>query len=333
MDGGGHLARSLRQAGFKAVPILKMGVARAVAAWAGLQRLRARRRMPAPIARQPQSSSSRLIAQFERYLPRRAGAMLTFAVLLTSVWLGVVRGDHLAEVGEALDDVRNAVANAAGFQITAITITGRKQLSQEDVLAIGGITGRSSLLFLDAATVRDRLKANSWIADATVMKLYPGRLQIDVTERQAFALWQKDGAVSVIAEDGAILQPFISRRFTTLPLVVGVGADSAARYFLALLDQYPQVASQVRAAVYVGTRRWNLRLKNGLDVRLPEYDVGRALATLSRLDREDRLLSRDIVSVDMRLNDRLVVRLSDEAAKAREDLLKDKKPKRKANDA
>ncbi len=86
-----------------------------------------------------------------------------------------------------------------------------------------------------------------------------------------------------------------------------------------------------KAAIFVGERRWNLRLKDGLDIRLPEQDVGNALAMLSRLDKEDKLFSRDIVAVDMRLPDRLVVQLSDDAAKAREDQFKDKK-KKKAGD-
>ena len=63
-----------------------------------------------------------------------------------------------------------------GFRITTVAINGRKQLSQDEVLAIGGVNGRSSLLFLDAAAVRDQLKANPWIADATVIKFYPGAL-------------------------------------------------------------------------------------------------------------------------------------------------------------
>jgi cell division protein FtsQ len=128
-----------------------------------------------------------------------------------------------------------------------------------------------------------------------------------------------------------VLEPYVTRRFATLPLVVGKGAETRARDFLALLDRYPQVRSVTKAAIFVGERRWNLRLADGLDVRLPENDVGNALATLSKLDQEDKLFSRDIVAVDMRLPDRLVVQLSDDAAKARDDLLK--KPKKKAGDA
>jgi cell division protein FtsQ len=188
-------------------------------------------------------------------------------------------------------------------------------------------------LFLDAAVVRDKLKANPWIADATVLKLYPGRLQIDIVERTAFALWQRDGRISVIADDGAVLEPYLSHSFISLPLVVGLGAETRARDFLALLARYPQVRALTKAAVFVGERRWNLRLKDGLDIRLPENDVGNALAALSKLDKEEQLFSRDIVAIDMRLPDRLTVQLSEDAAKAREDLFKDKKTKKKAGDA
>jgi cell division protein FtsQ len=224
------------------------------------------------------------------------------------------------------------MANSVGFRITTVAINGRRQLSQDEVLAVGGVNGRSSLLFLDAATVREQLKANPWIADATVIKYYPGALQIDIVERSPFALWQQNGRLSVIAEDGAVLEPYVTRRFVSLPLVVGKGAESRARDFLALLARYPQVSSVTTAAVYVGERRWNLRTKDGLDIRLPENDVGNALATLSRLDKEDHLFSRDIVAIDMRLSDRLTVQLSDDAAKAREDQIR-KSTKKKPGDA
>jgi cell division protein FtsQ len=276
---------------------------------------------------------NRLILTLERYLPHRAGVTLTVLMLLGSAGFGIVKGGHVDELIQALSDTRNALANSAGFRITTVAINGRKQLSQDEVLAVGGVNGRSSLLFLDATTVRDKLKANPWIADATILKLYPGRLQIDITERSAFALWQQDGRLSVIADDGAVLEPYVSRRFVTLPLVVGKGADTRAKDFLALLDRYPQVRAVTKAAIFVGERRWNLRLKDGLDVRLPENDVGNALAVLSKLDKEEKLFLRDIVAIDMRLPDRLTVQLSEDAAKAREELFKDKKTKKKAGDA
>jgi cell division protein FtsQ len=326
MDGAGRLARSLRsprpQTDLKAAAI---GAAVLLREWLGhnLARVGPSR------TRQP----SRFIVLLERYIPRRAGVAATVLLLLGSASFGVIKGGHLDNLISTLSDTRNALANSAGFRITAVAINGRKQLTQDEVLATGGVNGRSSLLFLDAATVRDRLKANPWIADATVLKLYPNQLRIDITERTAFALWQQDGRLSVIADDGAVLEPYVSHRFTALPLVVGKGAETRARDFLALLARYPQVRSLTKAVIYVGERRWNLRLKDGLDVRLPESEAGNALAALSKFDKEDRLFSRDIVAIDMRLPDRLSVQLSEDAAKAREELFKEKKPKKKAGDA
>jgi cell division protein FtsQ len=330
MDGAGRLARLLQslrpEADLKAAAIGAVVLLREY-----LARRRAARKPRAPVIdREP---PNRYIVLLERYLPRRVGIITTALVLLGSTGLGIVKGGHVDEFVTAVSDARNALANAAGFRITTVVINGRKQLTQDEVLAIGGVNGRSSLLFLDAATVRERLKANPWIADATILKLYPGQLQIDIVERTAFALWQQDGRLSVIADDGVVLEPYVSRRFFTLPLVVGKGAATRAKDFLALLDRYPQVRSVTKAAIFVGERRWNLRLKDGLDIRLPENDVGNALAMLSKLDREDRLFSRDIVAVDMRLSDRLTVQLSEDAAKAREELFKDKKSKKKAGDA
>ena len=332
MDGAGRLAATLRPradlraAAIGAVILLRerLGFSRASSARPSAKApARAVERKPPP----------RFVMQIERYLPQRVGVAATVLLLLGSAGFGVIKGGHLNDLTVAFSDTRNALANSAGFRITAVAINGRKQLSQDEILAVGGVTGRSSLLFLDASAVRDRLKGDPWIADATVQKFYPGQLQIDIVERKAFALWQQDGRLSVIADDGAVLEPYVSRRFITLPLVVGKGAEGRARDFLALLARYPQVHGVTKAAIFVGERRWNLRLKDGLDIRLPEQDVGNALAALSRLDKEDRLFSRDIVAVDMRLPDRLVVQLSDDAAKAREKLYEDKKPKKKAGDA
>jgi cell division protein FtsQ len=130
-----------------------------------------------------------------------------------------------------------------------------------------------------------------------------------------------------------VLEPYVNPRLIRLPLVVGRGAELRAKEFLAILARYPDLRDQVRASVLIGERRWNLRLRNGLDIRLPETKVEQALITLAQLDKDKKLLSRDIVSVDLRLPDRVTVRLSEAAAAARAEALKDKKPVKKGTSA
>lgn len=265
-------------------------------------------------------------------LPRAAGLLASAIFMLATLAYGVVRGDHVPAVAAIWQDARDWAANIAGVHIGSVALSGNHHLTREEVLAIAGITGRTSLLFLDVEQARERLKENPWIADATLLKLYPRELQISIKERAAFALWQKNGAVRVIADDGTMLEPYVAPRLVALPLVVGDGADKRAKEHLGLLDSHPALRDLVRASILVGERRWNLRLKNGLEVRLPETGTAAALERLVALDREKNLLARDIVVLDLRLPDRITVRLSDAAAAARIEALKDK-PKKKANDA
>lgn len=329
MNGGGRVAE----------PLSRPGPARSPASRASARRRRTARSHHAPrirLAFVPDTRWGPLQRGVRRLLhhlihlpiPRGAGLAAAALIILSSIAYGAVRGGHVPELVDQFKMLRDTAANAAGFRITGIALSGNRHLTREEILAMAGVSGRSSLLFIDVADARARLKTNPWIAEATVQKLYPDRLQVSITEREAFALWQKEGRVGVIAEDGTVLEPYVARRFTNLPLFVGTGAERLAKDFLALLDRYPDIRTQVRASVLVAERRWNLRLKNGVDVRLPESQVEQALDQLTALDRDKKLLSKDITLVDLRFDDRVTVRLSDAAATAREEALKAKKPKK-----
>src|SRR6202045_1324585 len=285
MDGGGRLDQSMMRSGLSEVgeagaSFDEPAVARVGAAprrrffWMAYRGLAGRWR-------------SRL-----KRLPSGIGIAGSVLLLAGALGYGVVKGQHLPDLVDWFKDARDTVANSVGFRIAAISLTGSKEVSREEILTTAGVTGRASLLFLDADAARAQLMANPWIGDAAVLKLYPDRLQITVTERQAFAIWQKDGRVSVIAADGTVLEPFVERRYVGLPLVVGKGAERAAKDFLTIIDRYPDIRSQLRASILVAERRWNLRLANGIDVRLPETDVVAALERLGGRDPGEKLFSR-----------------------------------------
>jgi cell division protein FtsQ len=306
---------------------------------------KAARRAPRPRARAWSFTLTRWRRIGQRFLapiialdpPRGAGASAAALLLLASTCYGVVKGGHSETIAAQVQNICDTAANSVGFRISEIALAGQHEVSRESILSLAGITGRSSLLFLDAARARARLLTDPWIADATVLKLYPGRLRIGIKERKAFALWQKDGRVSLIASDGTVLEPYVPARFSTLPLLVGRGVEHGGRAFLEVVNRHPAVARLVEASVLVAERRWSLHLKGGIEVLLPENDPEQALKTLAELARAKKLFARDIVAVDLRLAARVTVRLSDTAAAAREEALKaaekDKKTKRRGGEA
>jgi cell division protein FtsQ len=334
MDGGGRFAESLSD-----TAPLRSACAGAEAVVSQRRRTQPRRSEGVVRLLEPSGRGRRFARFLDRLangmsrLPRHAGFAATILMIVASTGYGAVRGGQADKIVDLFKDVRNMGANAAGFKIAAVAVSGEKHLSREEVLAAAGVTGRASLLFFDVADARARLLTNPWIAEATVQKLLPDRIVISISERKPFALWQRAGRVGVIAADGTVLEPYVLRRYADLALVVGVGAEIRAREFLAMLDRRPGLRDNVRASVLVAERRWNLRLKNGVDVRLPEFDVEQALDQLVVLERDSKLSSRDITAIDLRLADRITVRLSDGAFQAREEAAKKKLPKPKGGNA
>ena len=254
--------------------------------------------------------------------------MAALAALGVIVLSGLARGGQLDTFRERFGEPHHVAARLIGLGTDRVTLSGVVELEPTEVLQAAGVSPRGSLAFFDVNAARTRLEAQPLVREATVRKLYPGELTIQIKEREAFALWQLNGEISIISSDGTVIDKFRDGRFAHLPLVVGPGANKRARDYVALLNEAGSLRGQIRGATLVSERRWTLKLTNGLDVRLPEEDPEAALRRLERLSREQKLLDKDVIAIDLRQPDRITVRLTEEAAAARSEMLKNRpKPK------
>lgn len=277
-----------------------------------------RRRFP---RRKQPSAVVRLLAR------RGTGSALALLFLGLAFGYGFVRGGHYDAMINEEGTVSDIVARGFGFGLKAITIVGARDLSEKDILTASGVSERNSLLFINAADVRAKLMKVPLVAEANVRKLYPDRLMIEITEREPFAIWQKEGVLEVISADGTVIDELRDQDFADLPFVVGAGANERVGEFLDLLESAGDLRSKIRAGILVGERRWTLKLTNGLDVKLPEVDAKAALEQFVRIARDMRLLDKDILSADMRMPGRVNVRLSEDAYAARLEASSKKKTK------
>jgi len=261
-------------------------------------------------------------------LPRRIGTSLALAFLSLSLGVGCVLGGHIDRLRESQGEPRHMFARLIGFGIDRVTISGIAELSEIEVLIAAGIDPKVSLAFFDADEARRRLEATPLIREATVRKLYPGEVSITLTEREPYALWQVKGELFVIAADGTVIDKMDDGRFAHLPLVVGADANNRAKEYLALRAEAGALAPRMRAATLIAGRRWTLKLDNGMDVRLPETGAAEAVRRLVALQGDLRLLDKDALAIDLRQADRVVLRLSEEAASARVEQLKTKGKKK-----
>jgi cell division protein FtsQ len=246
------------------------------------------------------------------------GAVLTVGLFAAVGVQGAKINGQYAAFERDYGRPRDLAARALGFGVDAVTIAGQIELGEARILQVAGVNPRQSLLFLDVDDMRKRLMALPLVKNVSVRKLFPDRLVIEVVERQPYGLWQKDGVVSIIAADGAPIDALRDEKFARLPFVVGEGANLRIDEFLSLLNASGDLREKIRAGILVSQRRWTLKMTSGVEVLLPETNARGAVELLARLEQEKNILEKDVVSLDLRVPGKIYVRLTEEAAEARD---------------
>lgn len=257
--------------------------------------------------------------------PNHTGTVSAAAFMVATGLYGMSLGGHTQSFAQVS-------TTAAGFAIEDVRVSGNAQTSEIDILQQLGLDGTTSLVALDIEEARRLIGELPWVETVTVRKIYPGTIEVVLKEREAFGIWQHGSDLSLIERSGSVIAPLRDNKFASLPLFVGRDAETAAAAFYDEFSRWPEFRSRVKAFVRVAGRRWDLRLNNGVVVKLPEKDVARAMSLLAGMQDTHQLLERDIAAVDLRLEDRTTVQLTPEAVKRREVALKAREKMLKAQE-
>lgn len=214
------------------------------------------------------------------------------------------------KVDEAMHVTHDAFWGAtarSGFALKQVTLIGREHLPLADLKSALAITQGDPILAIDMEGLQKRLLQLPEVRAVTITRILPNELRVVMEERSPIAIWQREGKYAVIDRDGVVL----SRKIEELPkstlLVVGDDAPRHVPELMALLDKAPQMRSHVESAVRVGQRRWNVKLKEGVTILLPEENAQGAWQKFIALAEKNALLSKAILTVDLRLEDRVFI--------------------------
>ena len=233
-----------------------------------------------------------------------AGSVAVIAFFAATGLYGMALGGHTHTVTQA-------VTTGAGFALEDVHVSGNAETSDIDILQQLGLDGSTSVVAINAHMAREKLIELPWVTDAHVQKIYPRGLSVRLIERKPVGIWQHGDMLSLIDARGDVIAPLNGARHNELPLYVGLGADIHADELEARLLFYPELRARVKAAIRIADRRWDLRLDNGVTLSLPADNVGAALERFAEFDAGRDVLSRDITAVDLRLEDRVTLRLSE----------------------
>lgn len=200
------------------------------------------------------------------------------------------------------------ITKASGFAVRDVLAEGRNKTSNAELLAALQVKSGQPIFAFNPETAHDRILQLPWVETALIERRLPDTIYVKLGERQPLARWQRDGKVVLIDSAGQELPSVALADYEKLPLLVGSDANQHAAEFLTLMQRYPLASIALKAAVRVGARRWDLLLQPKTLVKLPEKNLDAALERLARLIQDQRLLERNLATIDLRmLPDRIVI--------------------------
>ncbi len=264
------------------------------------------------IGRAPRNSVNDRPARIKLLLRRqkrllRPGAWVAACVLGVGL---VALAVHSAEPGGAIARMQGQLLHVTGFsgmRVSEIRIEGRANTPEPLLRAALGVRVGDPILGFSVSQAERRVEQLSWVDIATVERRLPGTVVVRLTERRPFAIWQNQGKFVLIDRAGQMVTNENVADFRQLPLVVGAGAPDGAAELIDALNDHPAIKDRMIAAVRVGERRWNLQMKGGADVLLPQGHEAEALERLSQLESQHKLFERPLQQIDLRLPNMLVI--------------------------
>ena len=224
--------------------------------------------------------------------------------------LVLATGARAERIGQSVTHGMDQITTGMGLKLRRVHITGASAEATPAIQRALNVEAGQPITGIDLDALQASVQSVGWVKQARVVRLLPDTLIVEVKEHDRLAVWQTRGRVFVIDGEGRAIPGADAGRYPGLPLVVGTGADKAAKDILPLLAERPRLMSRIDALVRVDERRWDLRLKDGGIIQLPAVKQEAALIQLDALDQRERLLELGFARIDLRTEGQVAVRPS-----------------------
>ena len=244
---------------------------------------------------------------------RLLGNFLILALIFIFSFITItIRENLVAKQLQNLSDEFCRITSKLGFTVDDIIIEGRRKTAKEDVLKALDIRRGDNILRLDIQLLRQKIQELPWVRDAVVKRsFFPNIIHIGITERRVASVWQIKEKFHPIDTEGNVIDADFKPSAPIL-LIVGAGAPQRINSLLEIISKDNDVYPRIKVANFISQRRWNLildNIENGITIKLPEENIEQAWKKLLKLNKTKGILKRKLTIIDLRLDDKVIVKL------------------------
>jgi cell division protein FtsQ len=258
--------------------------------------------------------------------PHRILGIFIFLLItiISGVITWVIKDNILKKTINNTSEEFYQITGKTGFILEEILIEGRKKTSASDLTKAIDAKRGMPILLLDLKKIKENVEKLPWVEKVIVQRKLPNLLYIKITERKPIAIWQNNKKFFPIDETGEVIQAKIDG-LSHLPILVGKNAPKhTSKLFDALITE-KKLAKRVKAATFIANRRWDVildNIDNGIEIKLPEDNFKLAWNKLAKVNEKKGILKRKLTIIDLRLSDRVIVKLNKKDKKSKHNNIK-----------
>jgi len=242
------------------------------------------------------------------FLFRKIGlwVMLVFVVIWLATWFSM--SGKSSEVYYWLQKHVSHITQKAGFKLENIYVTGRNHTKISTIKSAINLKRNQPLLFFNSENAKSLILQDAWVQDVNIKRVFPNTIKVNINERVPMALWQKDKEIVLIDKSGIVITNQNLEQFKDLIILIGDDSPLNAPTLFENFKAVPDIFYKIETAIFISKRRWDIVLKNGTVIKLPEENMALALSSLEKLNNENKILVKSFDFIDIRNLKRIIVK-------------------------
>ncbi len=189
------------------------------------------------------------------------------------------------------------------LKIITLNVSGLNNLEKQKFKKDFDFLIKQDLIFLNKDKISKKIFANKAVEDLFVFKNYPSELDIFIKKTNFLAITKKNNQNYYIGSNGNLI--LTKKKLKNLPFIFG---DVEPDDFLKLKDYMDNSEfnfDQIKDFYFFKSKRWDIKTKDGLIIKLPLDEVEKSLNNLSKIITLEKFKNKKII--DLRQKNQVIL--------------------------
>ena len=182
----------------------------------------------------------------------------------------------------SLDNKSNSLLKIKHIEVNGLDIDFNTKIRKKLNYLIG-----QNIFFLDKKDITNKLNNINYIENYKVLKYFPSKLQINLKKTKLLAVTFKDDKLLYVGSNKKLI--YLPKKIPdkSLPMIFGNYSNEEFFNLRFIMIESKFDIKKIKEYYYFPSKRWDLKLIDGILVKLPIENINKSINMLDRVLKEN----------------------------------------------